>query len=136
MTIYTALIRTHHITSRRKISTLKSTAKKLDCYALLRSNGGPGLMYVEARTARSSQIWIDTVRELRYKDFQLVAGVRATDVAGDKDEAGRRETELVERGKYGVLEEVGSVREFAEVMDRRGLGVWWRNAMGFAPREK
>lgn len=41
-----ALIRTHHITSRNKVSTLKAAAKKHSCSALLRSGGTPGIMYV------------------------------------------------------------------------------------------
>lgn len=132
MSIYTALIRTHHITSRRKISSLKSAAKKLDCYALLRSNGVPGLMYVEAETARASQAWVDTVRELRYKDYQLVAGVARVEAGAG---AGGGRVLVVQRGQYGLLEEVESVKEFAGAMDERGLGVWWRTAMGYLPRE-
>jgi hypothetical protein len=44
--MYHALIRTHHITSRKKVSNLKAAAKKHSCFALLRSGGTPGIMYV------------------------------------------------------------------------------------------
>lgn len=44
---YHALIKTHHITSRKKVSTIKAAADKHECYALLRSGGIPGVMYVE-----------------------------------------------------------------------------------------
>jgi hypothetical protein len=44
--LYHALIRTHHITSRKKVAALKAAAKKYACAALLRSGGVPGIMYV------------------------------------------------------------------------------------------
>ena len=43
--IYHALIRTHHITSRKKVAHLRKAAAQYDCYALLRSGGSPGIMY-------------------------------------------------------------------------------------------
>ena len=43
--IYHALIRTHHITSRKKVAHLRKAAAQYDCYALLRSGGCPGIMY-------------------------------------------------------------------------------------------
>ena len=44
---WNALIRTHHITSRKKISKLRQAASNHDVLALLRSGGSPGIMYVE-----------------------------------------------------------------------------------------
>lgn len=44
--MYHALIRTHHITSRKKVATLKAAAKRIGCFSLLRSGGTPGIMYV------------------------------------------------------------------------------------------
>lgn len=46
-TIFNALLRTHHITSRKKVAALTQAARKHEVYALLRSGGSPGIMYVE-----------------------------------------------------------------------------------------
>lgn len=45
--LFNALIRTHHITSKKKVSRLKKAAATHDCYVLLRSGGCPGIMYCE-----------------------------------------------------------------------------------------
>lgn len=47
--LWNALIRTHHITSRKKVAKLTQSAKAHDVYALLRSGGSPGIMYVEGK---------------------------------------------------------------------------------------
>lgn len=44
---FNALIRTHHITSRKKVVLLKKAAERLSCDVLLRSGGAPGIMYCE-----------------------------------------------------------------------------------------
>ncbi len=56
-----ALIRTHHITSRKKVATLKAAAKKLGCSALLRSGGTPGIMYVRAEEEEAVRDWVGVV---------------------------------------------------------------------------
>ena len=117
--MYHALIRTHHITSRKKVATLKAAAKKLNCYALLRSGGVPGLMYVESSDLKDTQSWVDTVHGLRYKDYQLIAAPSA----GGK--------EIVPATGRGILEEVDNAREFAAAMESKGLLKWWRTAMGY-----
>ena len=117
--MYHALIRTHHVTSRKKIATLKAAAKKLNCYALLRSGGSPGLMYVESSEQKDTQIWVDTAHGLRYKDYQLVSPTSAAT------------KEVVPAMESGVLEEVGTVRDFATIMESKGLLRWWRTAMGY-----
>jgi hypothetical protein len=58
--MYHALIRTHHITSRKKVATLKAAAKKYDCFALLRSGGMPGIMYVRG-DEESVREWVRIV---------------------------------------------------------------------------
>lgn len=55
-----ALIKTHHITSRKKVSIIRAAAVKFECYALLRSGGVPGVMYVEGSEEGVSN-WVDTV---------------------------------------------------------------------------
>ncbi|KAJ4504800.1 hypothetical protein HRR83_003066 [Exophiala dermatitidis] len=125
--MYHALIRTHHITSKKKIARLKTAAKALQCFALLRSGGVPGVMYVRGEDKYNVQKWVDTVHELRYKDYQLVAPVHAVppDTQLERD-AGDSEPSL------GILEEVDTVKEMAAHMEKRGLQKWWRVAMGFA----
>lgn len=117
--MYHALIRTHHITSRKKVAALKAAAKKLDCYALLRSGGVPGVMYVESRLEKDAQDWVDTVHSLRYKDYQLVAPTS------------RAMGKVVPSVDFGTLEEVDTVKEFAAKMEAKGLLLWWRTSMGF-----
>lgn len=45
--IWNALIRTHHITSRKKVAKLKQAAGDNGVFVLLRSGSSPGIMYVE-----------------------------------------------------------------------------------------
>lgn len=59
--IYHALIKTHHITSRKKVSTLKAAAEQHDVSALLRSGGVPGIMYVEGREKEGVEAWVGVV---------------------------------------------------------------------------
>jgi hypothetical protein len=59
--IYNALIRTHHITSRKKVASLKKAAEKYACYALLRSGGSPGIMYCEGSEV-GVRDWVTTVQ--------------------------------------------------------------------------
>lgn len=58
--MYNALIKTHHITSRKKIAQLKKTAEALSIYALLRVGGTPGVMYVEG-SEEDVKEWVGTV---------------------------------------------------------------------------
>jgi hypothetical protein len=117
--MYIALIRTHHITSRKKVAALKAAAKQLECFALLRSGGCPGIMFVQGNNATSVQSWVGTVRNLRYKDYQLVSPVAGSSVG-------------FEKAKYGVLREVETVRAMADEMQGNGLLEWWRRGMGFS----
>jgi hypothetical protein len=122
MTLYHAFIRTHHITSRKKVATLKAASKKLEVAALLRSGGVPGLMYVRGNCSENVSSWVDIVHELRYKDYQLVCPpARVPDGSGG--DAGD--------SAVGMLMEVETVRDMAAVMEKRGLLVWWKKAMGF-----
>ncbi|KAL4923782.1 uncharacterized protein BDV17DRAFT_232090 [Aspergillus undulatus] len=140
MTYYNALIRTHHITSRKKVSALKSAADGLNVFALLRSGGCPVIMYVEASDKEAFESWVGTVRSLRYKDFQLVARPASAVVEGEvgkgekikgkeKEKGGgkRKEDKRLPIG----LEEVESVKEFGSLMEQRGVWNWWRKGMGY-----
>lgn len=116
-----ALIRTHHITSRKKIATLRDATKKLSCHAILRSGGVPGVMFVEGKDKANVQRWVEVVHGLRYKDYQLVSPV-VSNPAGSL---------TIPSFSIGVLEEVHSVKEFAVAMKKRQLLEWWRNSMGY-----
>ena len=58
---FRALIKTHHITSRKKVARLKQAATSEEVYALLRSGGSPGIMYVEG-SRRSVEKWVAVVQ--------------------------------------------------------------------------
>lgn len=59
--LFNALVRTHHITSRKKVARLKKAAVTHDCYVLLKSGGCPGIMYCEGDEDDVKQ-WIATVQ--------------------------------------------------------------------------
>ena len=61
MAFYHALIRTHHITSRKKVASLRKAAAKYGCYALLRSGGCPGIMYCKGNEEGVRE-WVSTVQ--------------------------------------------------------------------------
>jgi hypothetical protein len=59
--LFNALVRTHHITSRKKVAHLKKAADTHSCYVLLRSGGCPGIMYCEGEE-QGVKLWIATVQ--------------------------------------------------------------------------
>ncbi|KAH9845631.1 hypothetical protein Tdes44962_MAKER06466 [Teratosphaeria destructans] len=121
-TIWHALIRTHHITSRKKVAKLKQAAAVHDVFVLLRSGSSPGIMYVEGRKS-GVEDWVVTVQKLRYKDYQLAAQPDAT----------RRECDVDVKNMAAVgLYETESVREFGRRMQARGVFEWWRRGMGYS----
>ncbi|KAF1852117.1 uncharacterized protein K460DRAFT_270379 [Cucurbitaria berberidis CBS 394.84] len=120
--LYNALIRTHHITSRKKVAKLRAAASNCDIYALLRYGGCPGIMYCQG-SENGVRDWVATVQRLRYKDFQLV-----------KKPALKQEENIeVEHANaaYGKLEEVESVKDFGARMEGFGVWKWWRIGMGY-----
>lgn len=146
--LFNALIRTHHITSRKKVAALKRAADSHKCFVLLRSGGCPGIMYVEAKDKDAVEAWVTVVKKLRYKDFQLVARPGSLQVSTeghdqsppsslrrpDKTSSGSKDSLKNEReytDKPG-LREVESVKEFGGIMEDRGIWAWWRKSMGFA----
>lgn len=58
--MFNALIRTHHITSRKKVTKLKQAADATQVFALLRSGSSPGIMYVEGEENGVKQ-WVESV---------------------------------------------------------------------------
>lgn len=125
---WNALIRTHHITSRKKVSKLRAAASNYNVYALLRSGGCPGIMYCEG-TETGVKEWVATVQRLRYKDFQLATKPATKHSHGEK-------RQQIDDGsiaaKYGKLEELESVKEYGSRMEELGIWGWWRKGMGYA----
>ncbi|KAF2229783.1 hypothetical protein EV356DRAFT_370573 [Viridothelium virens] len=120
--VFNALIRTHHVTSRKKVAALKKAASRYGCHVMLRSGGSPGIMYVEGSKDGVEQ-WVASVQRLRYKDYQLIA--RPATV--------QRVQEAEHDLKIQVgLHEVPSVGQFGQSMLEKGLLPWWRRAMGFS----
>ncbi|KAK4122279.1 hypothetical protein N657DRAFT_575978 [Parathielavia appendiculata] len=119
MALFHALIRTHHITSRKKVAHLRKAASKYGCYALLRSGGCPGIMYCKG-SEEGVKEWVGTAQRLRYKDFQLALkpAPLGSNVAQPNERTG--------------LFEVESIKEFAVAMERRGILEWWKRGMEFA----
>ena len=83
-------------------------------------------MYVEGQKERVES-WVDVVRRLRYKDFQLVArpGILEEEIGGEQHN-GKGSSDLA-----SGLDEVDSVKDFGGMMARRGVWNWWRRGMGY-----
>lgn len=113
--VFATLIRTHHVTSRKKLQRVKKAAAHFDVpFVLVRYGGSPGLMYGESSDAASLTSWVSAVKDLRYKDFQCVWKPERKDV---------NETEPVPTAPF---HEVESVSEFGQLMDCKGLGEWFK----------
>jgi hypothetical protein len=122
VSMYNALIRTHHITSRKKVAKLRQAAANYNIYALLRSGGCPGIMYCQG-TESGVKDWVATVQRLRYKDFQLVKKPAVKELDNGIEQ---------EQGvSYGKLEEAESVKEYGRIMEALGVRNWWRRGMGY-----
>ncbi|KAK4137505.1 hypothetical protein BT67DRAFT_372141 [Trichocladium antarcticum] len=119
MTLFHALIRTHHITSRKKVAHLRKAAGKYEVYALLRSGGCPGIMYCKGNED-GVRGWVATVQSLRYKDFHLASKPAPI------------ESEVVQSAERPGLVEVAAVQDFAAAMAKRGISAWWKRGMDFA----
>jgi len=57
--VHRILIKTHHITSRKKILTITKAAKRLSCSVLIKTGGPPGIMIAEGESALD---WVEVVR--------------------------------------------------------------------------
>ncbi|KAF1939156.1 hypothetical protein EJ02DRAFT_352883 [Clathrospora elynae] len=119
--LFNALIRTHHITSRKKVAKLRAAASNCNIHALLRSGGCPGIMYCQGSES-GVRDWVAIVQRLRYKDFQLVK--KPAEKEHESEKGGQ---DLA----YGKLEEVGDVKDFGARMEGLGIWTWWRKGMGY-----
>ena len=133
--IYHALLRCHHIRSRSKIKKLQSAAKSLDIsYLLLKSDGAtPGVMYVRGFDEEGVESWVETVKGLRYLNFEVKADVQGLEVV-ETEGKGKAEEGNGEEKKT-VVEEVGTLKDFAGRMEEMDLRDWFRVAMGFVKEE-
>lgn len=127
MHFFNALIRTHHITSRKKIAVLRKAADAYKCYVLLRTGGCPGVMYVEGHREEDVAAWVNTVQRLRYKDYQLVMRPSQTEMT--LNDGSKKDTP-----SDSGIREVNSIKEFGSIMKDRGTLEWWRKGMGYSPR--
>ncbi|CZS88894.1 uncharacterized protein RCO7_04568 [Rhynchosporium graminicola] len=116
--IHRILIKTHHMTSRKKILALTKSAKRLSCAVLLKTGSPPGIMLAEGELAGD---WLEVVRKLRYKDFRLMK----------KELVQKRGLDV----EYGGVKELSSVKEFGAFLERGRERVgdgdgdifgWWR----------
>ena len=75
--VWNALIRTHHITSRKKLSKLRNAAGANGVFVLLRSGGAPGIMYVQG-TQEGVEEWVSAVqvRSLTVRYFVSILAAR------------------------------------------------------------
>ena len=61
--LYRALIRTHHMTSRKKISALAKAAKQYNCAVYLKTGPHPpGIMIAESDVEESVKAWVASVK--------------------------------------------------------------------------
>ncbi|KAI0596079.1 hypothetical protein F4775DRAFT_329922 [Biscogniauxia sp. FL1348] len=118
--LFTTLIRTHHITSRKKLQRVKKAASHYALpFVLVRSGGSPGIMYAESSDESSINSWVSTVQGFRYKDYQCARKPASCPV------------QVPQRASDAGFVEVTSVAEFGERMEQRGLSSWWKSGMGY-----
>ncbi|KAI3397106.1 hypothetical protein diail_11249 [Diaporthe ilicicola] len=117
--LFVTLIRTHHVTSRKKLQRVKKAAAHFDIpFVLVRYGGSPGLMYAESHEGSSLSSWVSAVKDLRYKDFQCVCKPEARRLACDAS--------AMSTMPSGAFNETESVSSFGQVMDRKGLSEWFK----------
>ncbi|KAF4636045.1 hypothetical protein G7Y89_g2043 [Cudoniella acicularis] len=85
------LIKTHHMTSRKKIATITRAAKRLDCAILLKTGTPPGIMLCEAGEGEARK-WEEVVRGvfIDHVWFQSEASSNSVGDAHNIDEDSRR----------------------------------------------
>lgn len=70
--IHRALIKTHHMTSRKKITAIVKAAKKHRCAVYLKTGEHPpGIMIAEAQAEEELKDWIGSVKVGLYVYFSL-----------------------------------------------------------------
>ncbi|TVY46663.1 hypothetical protein LOCC1_G003759, partial [Lachnellula occidentalis] len=120
MALQRILIKTHHMTSRKKIGIITRATKRLDCSVLLKVGANPGIMLCEGHENRASE-WETVVRKLRYKDMRLLKRESIS------------ELHLATLGvKEGDVEEMEEIKDFAKLLEKDPrLFHSWRVGMGY-----
>ncbi|KAH7355123.1 hypothetical protein BKA65DRAFT_605109 [Rhexocercosporidium sp. MPI-PUGE-AT-0058] len=117
--LHRILIKTHHMTSRKKILAITKAAKRLSCSVLLKTGGPPGVMIAEGALAGD---WLEVVRKLRYKDYHLMK----------REEVERRGLDV----EPGEVKELSSMKELGAFLEGSGeMLEWWRVGMGYKKDE-
>ena len=62
MTLYRALIKTHHITSRKKITAITKAAKEYQCAVYLKTEPHSGVMIAECEDTDDLEGWVAVVK--------------------------------------------------------------------------
>jgi len=120
--VFNTLIRTHHISSRKKLSRVRKAAENHGVAQVLFHYGKPGLMYAEAGSLSAVTGWIADVHALRYKDYHCA--IKPAECVVNLDSA---------FAAHQPFQEVGSIAEFATHMESKALTHWWRQGMNYSP---
>ncbi|KAI9052985.1 hypothetical protein LZ554_003256 [Drepanopeziza brunnea f. sp. 'monogermtubi'] len=115
------LIKTHHMTSRKKILAITKAAQRCSCAVLLKTGRRPpGVMLAEGE-GEGAEAWLEVVRKLRYKDFHLM-----------------KRAVVPRRGLVGIepgeVRELTSMRDLGAFLQEEGnaeMYEWWRVHMGY-----
>lgn len=60
--LHRALVKTHHMTSRKKISAINKLAKKWECAVYLKTGVPPGIMIAESEGEEGVGEWVASVK--------------------------------------------------------------------------
>ena len=60
--LYRALIKTHHMTSRKKITAITKVAKRCECAVYLKTGIPPGIMIAESEEEEGVKGWVASVK--------------------------------------------------------------------------
>ena len=120
-----ALIQTHHMTSRTKISAIHTLTKSFGCRAVLKTGQCPGIMIAECGGGPPILLeWVKSVKALRYKDYRL-----------QKVQDGIMPKEGYLRIADGEVVELDDMKAFGELMRDWGVRDWWREGMGWGKKD-
>ncbi|KAL8678976.1 MAG: hypothetical protein Q9186_004697 [Xanthomendoza sp. 1 TL-2023] len=123
LTLFRALIKTHHMTSRRKIQALTKSAKHNSISVILKTGKPPGVMIAEAANEHAVKAWVDSVKRLRYKDYRLLR-LEAVTQGG----LGQARLPLTP----GNVQELSSMKDLSAYLSGCEMLTWWTEHMGFA----
>ncbi|TVY67423.1 hypothetical protein LSUE1_G008614 [Lachnellula suecica] len=129
MALQRILIRTHHMTSRKKIGVITRATKRLDCSVVLKVGTSPGIMMCEGNEGHTGE-WETVVRwaetnkrgqKLRYKDMRLLKREIIP------------ELRLAALGvQEGNVREIEEIKDFGKLLEKdAALFRWWRIGMGY-----